>query len=241
MNFDGNLSEKEDQSAYIQIADSSGQVLSRIQDSDGKNHYHLRAGQKYTLTRKLPESYYKIITWKLEISSNRNSYIHISETGYAKQGRKEGAERQTIKVLQMLPGDGEGNWKLDKTSDPNNSKFVNKFQNKLTELEGKINFDFDIQVTSIQVSKINDYTTSHEFRSVLNGYDILIIGFADMYSNIDNTYSQVDDILDFIKSGKSVIFSHDTTSYINYNETVTDNKVYVNSDHSLALVNITQL
>ena len=36
LNFDGNLSEKEDQSAYIQIADSSGQVLSRIQDSDGK-------------------------------------------------------------------------------------------------------------------------------------------------------------------------------------------------------------
>lgn len=231
LNFDGNLSEKEDQSAYIQIADSSGQVLSRIQDSDGKNHYHLRAGQKYTLTRKLPESYYKIITWKLEISSNRNSYIHISETGYAKQGRKEGAERQTIKVLQMLPSNGEGNWKLDKTSDPNNSKFVNKFQNKLTELEGKINFDFDIQVTSIQVSEINAYTTSHEFRSVLNGYDILIIGFDDMYSNIDNDYNQVDDILDFIKSGKSVIFSHDTTSYINYNETVTDLKVYIKSNH----------
>lgn len=238
LNFDGNLSEKEDQSAYIQIADSSGQVLSRIQDSDGKSHYHLRAGQEYTLTRKLPESYYKIITWKLEISSNRNSYIHTSENGYAKQGRKKGVERQTIKVLQMLPGNGEGNWKLDKTSDPNNSKFINKFQKKLTELEKDINFDFDIQVTSIQVSEINAYTTSHQFRSVLNGsgtddgYDILIIGFADMYSNIDNDCNQVDDILDFIKSGKSVIFSHDTTSYINYNETVTDNKVYVNSDHS---------
>ena len=237
LNFDGNLSEKEDQSAYIQIADSSGQVLSRLQDSDGKSHYHLRAGQEYTLTRKLPESYYKIITWKLEISSNRNSYIHTSETGYAKQGRKEGVERQTIKVLQMLPGDEEGHWKLDKTSDPNNPKFVNKFQEKLTNLETDINFDFDIQVTSIQVSEINAYTTSHHFRSVLNGsgtddgYDILIIGFADMYSNIDNTYSQVDDILDFIKSGKSVIFSHDTTSYINYNKTVTDNKVYIKSNH----------
>ena len=73
LNFDGNLSEKEDQSAYIQIADSSGQVLSRIQDSDGKNHYHLRAGQKYTLPRKLPESNYKIITRKLEISRNLNT------------------------------------------------------------------------------------------------------------------------------------------------------------------------
>ena len=238
LNFDGNLSEKEDQSAYIQIADSSGQVLSRVQDSDGKSHYHLRAGQEYTLTRKLPESYYKIITWKLEISSNRNSYIHTSETGYAKQGRKMGVERQTIKVLQMLPGNVEGNWKLDKTSDPKNSQFVNLFQKKLTELKTNIDFDFDIQVTSIQVSEINAYTTSHQFRSVLNGsgtddgYDILIIGFADVYSNINNNYNQVDDILDFIKSGKSVIFSHDTTSFINYNETVTDLKVYVNSDHT---------
>ena len=60
----------------------------------------------------------------------------------------------------------------------------------------------------------------------------MIIGFADMYSNIDNTYPQVDDILDFIKFGKNVIFSHDTTSFINYNETVTDLRVYVNSDHS---------
>lgn len=232
LNFDGNLSEKEDQSAYIQIADSSGQVLSRIQDSDGKNHYHLRAGQKYTLTRKLPESYYKIITWKLEISSNRNSYIHTSENGYAKQGRKEGAEPQTIKVLQLLPENGGGNWDLSLES--------GLFQTKLKQLkkDKKINFDFDIKVTTTTVNAINAYTNQHEFRDVLNGsgigngYDILIIGFADVYSNINNNYNQVDDILDFIKSGKSVIFSHDTTSFINYNETVKDLKVYVKSDHS---------
>lgn len=232
LNFDGNLSEKEDQSAYIQIADSSGQVLSRIQDSDGKNHYHLRAGQKYTLTRKLPESYYKIITWKLEISSNRNSYIHTSENGYAKQGRKEGAEPQTIKVLQLLPENGGGNWDLSLES--------GLFQTKLKQLkkDKKINFDFDIKVTTTTVNAINAYTNQHEFRDVLNGsgigngYDILIIGFADVYSNINNNYNQVDDILDFIKSGKSVIFSHDTTSYINYNETVKDLRVYVKSDHS---------
>lgn len=229
LNFDGNLSEKEDQSAYIQIADSSGQVLSRIQDSDGKNHYHLRAGQKYTLTRKLPESYYKIITWKLEISSNRNSYIHTSETGYAKQGRKERVQRQIIKVLQLLPKNGGGKWDL--SSEP--------FQKTLDDLktDNRINFDFDIQVTTTTVNTINAYTDQHKFRDFLNGsgigngYDILIIGFDDMYSNIDNTYAQVDDILDFIKSGKSVIFSHDTTSYINYNKTVKELKVYINSNH----------
>ena len=229
LNFDGNISEKEDQSAYIQIADLSGQVLSRIQDSDGKNHYHLRAGQKYTLTRKLPESYYKIITWKLEISSNRNSYIHTSETGYAKQGRKERVQRQIIKVLQLLPKNGGGKWDL--SSEP--------FQKTLDDLktDNRINFDFDIQVTTTTVNTINAYTDQHKFRDFLNGsgigngYDILIIGFDDMYSNIDNTYAQVDDILDFIKSGKSVIFSHDTTSYINYNKTVKELKVYINSNH----------
>ena len=184
------------------------------------------------MTRKLPESYYKIITWKLEISSNRNSYIHTSETGYAKQGRKEGAEPQTIKVLQLLPGNGGGNWDLSLKS--------GLFQTKLKELkkDKKINFDFDIQVTPTTVNTINAYKRQHEFRDILNGsgtnsgYDILIIGFDDVYSNIDNTYAQVDDILDFIKSGKSVIFSHDTTSFINYNETVTDLRVYVKSDHS---------
>lgn len=231
LNFDGNLSEKEDQSAYIQIADSSGQVLSRIQDSDGKNHYHLRAGQKYTLTRKLPESYYKIITWKLEISSNRNSYIHTSENGYAKQGRKAGVPRQPIKVLQITPSQNANHWDL--------SDSKGKFQEKLSTLKGTNNFDFDIQIETISVGEVNGYKNKNELKKILDngknndgGYDILIIGFADMYSNIDNTYSQVDDILDFIKSGKSVIFSHDTTSYINYNETVTDNKVYVNSAHS---------
>lgn len=234
LNFDGNLSEKEDQSSYIQIADSSGQVLSRVQDSDGKSHYHLRAGQEYTLTRKLPESYYKIITWKLEISSNRNSYIHTSESGYAKQGRKEEADPQTIKVLQLLPvlpNNSVGNWDLSLES--------GSFQTKLNKLKEnkKINFDFDIKVTTKTVNEINEYKKKHQFHDVLNGsgtddgYDILIIGFADMYNNINNNYNQVDDILDFIKSGKSVIFSHDTTSFINYNETVTDLKVYIKSDH----------
>jgi hypothetical protein len=44
---------------------------------------------------------------------------------------------------------------------------------------------------------------------------MLIIGFADVYKDIK--ISDVQAILDFIRSGRSVIFSHDTTSYVNYN------------------------
>lgn len=222
LNFDGNLSDREEQSSYIQITDESGQVISSIKDDGDKTHYELRAGKTYTLTRKLPEAYFKIITWKLEISSNRNPYIHTSETGYAKQGRN-GTQKQTIKVLQ-LQADATGNY-WDLTT----GKSERLFQQKIIKLNNNDNFDFNIQIESISVTDINNYQTAdddHKLKKILDdgkasgsgGYDMLIIGFADGFNNINNDCHQVEDILDFIKSGKSVLFSHDTTSYINYDQ-----------------------
>ena len=230
LNFDGNLSDREEQSSYIQITDESGQVISSIKDDGDKTHYELRAGKTYTLTRKLPEAYFKIITWKLEISSNRNPYIHTSETGYAKQGRN-GAQKQTIKVLQ-LQADASGNyWDLT-TGKSGLEKRL--FQSKINDLNAKNDFDFNIQIESISVTDINKFRATnddHKLKKILDdgkevlsgasgsgGYDMLIIGFADGFNNINNDCHQVEDILDFIKSGKSVLFSHDTTSYINYDQ-----------------------
>lgn len=227
LNFDGNLSDREEQSSYIQITDESGQVISSIKDDGDKTHYELRAGKTYTLTRKLPEAYFKIITWKLEISSNRNPYIHTSETGYAKQGRN-GTQKQTIKVLQ-LQADAAGNyWDLT-TGKSGLEKRL--FQSKINDLNAKNDFDFNIQIESISVTDINKFRADHKLKEILDdgkevlsgaagsgGYDMLIIGFADGFNNINNDCHQVEDILDFIKSGKSVLFSHDTTSYINYDQ-----------------------
>lgn len=230
LNFDGNLSDREEQSSYIQITDESGQVISSIKDDGDKTHYELRAGKTYTLTRKLPEAYFKIITWKLEISSNRNPYIHTSETGYAKQGRN-GTQKQTIKVLQ-LQADATGNyWDLTTGKSELNDR---RFQKKINDLNADDDFDFNIQIESISVTDINNFqaaNANHKLKEILDdgkevlngaagsgGYDMLIIGFADGFNNINNDCHQVEDILDFIKSGKSVLFSHDTTSYINYDQ-----------------------
>ena len=237
LNFDGNLSDREEQSSYIQITDESGQVISSIKDDGDKAHYELRAGKTYTLTRKLPEAYFKIITWKLEISSNRNPYIHTSETGYAKQGRN-GTQKQTIKVLQ-LQADASGNyWDLT-TGKTELEKRL--FQSKIKKLNDDINFDFNIQIESISVTDINSFQAAdddHKLKKILDdgkevlsgaagsgGYDMLIIGFADGFNNINNDCHQVEDILDFIKSGKSVLFSHDTTSYVNYDQNEMCNKI----------------
>ena len=108
------------------------------------------------------------------------------------------------------------------------------FQSKINDLNADNNFDFNIQIESVSVTKINNFQgedDDHKLKKILDngnevlngaagsgGYDMLIIGFADGFNNINNDCHQVEDILDFIKSGKSVLFSHDTTSYINYDQ-----------------------
>lgn len=55
-------------------------------------------------------------------------------------------------------------------------------------------------------------------KAKLDTQQMLIIGFADVYQDIPNNHNQVQAILEYIQSGRSVIFSHDTTSYVNYNK-----------------------
>lgn len=209
MNFDGNLSEKEEQSKYIVIEDSKGNVMTQTTDGD-RSFYELAEGETYTLTRKIPEDYYKLITWKLEVTSNRNSYVHTSQTGYAKQ-KNESGQKQVIKVLQILPStekkpSAKGTWNLK-----NDSTFKSMIQN----IE-----DFDIQIDQIWATDINNkdgkYNTKEKLAERLQDVQMVIMGFDDDYPDISNKNGQVEAILDYVKKGKSIIFTHDTTSYMNY-------------------------
>ena len=200
LNFDGNMSEKENQQKYIEIQDESGNVLSR--NSEGQ--YELKIGKQYTLIRKIPSDYYKVINWKLVISSNRNSYIHVSETGYAKQ--KKTGEKQQIKVLQLVP-DNSCTWNL-KTNLQSNTTF----KQLLAQVE-----DFELSIEELKVSSIGSMTYT-DMKNKLADQQMLIIGFADVYQDIPNDDNQVQAILEYIQSGRSVIFSHDTTSYVNYDK-----------------------
>ena len=199
LNFDGNLSEKESQDKYITIQDENGNVLSQKDYGDGDMRYELKIGRKYTVIRKIPSDYFKLITWKLELTSNRNTYIHTSETGYAKQ--KNTGSKQEIKVLQLVPT--YCTWNLS-TSD--------KFRSLLNNVD-----DFDIRIFTETVSNIKNYT-KEQMQNLLSDKQMLVIGFADAYEDIDNSNGQVGAILEFVKSGKSIIFAHDTTSYINFDK-----------------------
>lgn len=207
LNFDGVFSSKEVQDNYMTITDSSGNVLSQVSYGKNDQRYQLKIGQQYTVTRKIPSDYYKLITWKLVLTSNDNTYIHTSETGYAKQDNPSNA-KQTINVLQIIPDKG-GNWRLAQDT---------SLKNRLAQ-DVK---DFNINIEEITVS---NFAKLADVKAKLDTKQMLIIGFDDAYQNIPNDKGQVEAILAFIKSGKSVIFSHDTTSFQNFTYSTTYPKI----------------
>ena len=217
LNFDGNLSEKEVQDKYMSITDSKGKVLSQVAYGTDDLRYQLKIGEQYTVTRKIPADYYKLITWKLVITNNDNTYIHTSETGYSKQDLPNGTKKQEIKVLQIIPDNG-GKWNLEQDAKKIIKQDAKEIKGVLNEALSQIQ-DFEIEIKSDTVSQYvrkNGCNTKEDYLNYLKNYQILIIGFDDVYPDISNDKGQVDAIREYIKSGRSVIFSHDTTSYLSY-------------------------
>lgn len=203
LNFDGNFSSLEEQQKYVEITNKNGEVVPLSQYGENEYRYELKADETYTLTRKIPEDYYKVIAWKLEVTNNVNGYIRTSDIGYAKQ-KNNSMKKPEINVLQIMPDIGvhgkNGTWILG--GDNADKSFKTLISNVP---------DFAINVTSVTISEFEENAKEY-----LSGKQMLIIGFDDSYPNISNDEHQVDLILEFIKQGKSVIFSHDTVSYINW-------------------------
>ncbi len=202
LNFDGNLSSTEEQTEYMQIQDEKGNVVKK---ENGK--YQLKIGKEYTLTRKIPKDYYKVITWKIQVSNNDNPAIRTSRMGFTK---REAGDKQNINVLQIYPVAVKGKladvtWYLNQDEE---------FKQMLGEVA-----DFNISITEKDTRSYEKEfkEAKDEGRNLLDKYQMIIIGFADGFGidNIDNSDGAVDAIRDFIEDGKSVLFSHDTTSFVN--------------------------
>lgn len=224
LNFDGNLSDAEEQQKYIEIRDEYNQVLEPV-----NGRYQLKIGGKYSLTRKIPDDYFKIITWKLELVSNTNENIRTSVMGYSK--RKNNGVKVPIKILQITPANGidhtTGNWNLEEDMRPENEGRV------LPKNMKKVD-DFDITFKEMTVTEYVDAYLKDN--NLLDQYQMVIIGFDDCMQNISNE-DAVKAIISFIKAGKSVIFSHDCTSKYNWDYKTTDIQSYKNDSNYKSVYN----
>ena len=162
----------------------------------------------YKLEYELPNGYVGVIPWKLKASQATNEFRYDSKSGYFY--RKNTVEKEKIKILQIdteltyVVKDEHGNNKTVSTST------FNMADNKtFKDLLSKVD-DFDVNIDHVYANEYADkYTDGY-----LNHYDMLVLGFGDMYS-ITNKNGCVDGIRNYIKSGKPVLFTHDTTSYAN--------------------------
>lgn len=209
INSDGKFSETQEKIAANDMKlYRDGQLVEPTRADDQSYDYYIQAGtMNYKLEYELPNGYVGVIPWKLKVSQATNEFRYDSKSGYFY--RKNTVEKEKIKILQIdteliVVKDENGNDKTISTST------FNMADNKtFNDLLSKVD-DFDVNIDHVYANEYADkYTDGY-----LNNYDMIVLGFGDMYS-ITNKNGCVDGIRNYIKSGKPVLFTHDTTSYAN--------------------------
>lgn len=205
LNCDGNFSksEKLDDIAVMQ----NGNVIKKE-----NGIYQLSLNTTYTVSRKIPWEYIKLMPWKLVVTNNNNSEIRTSEIGYTKR-QNTTSTKNTINVLQIIPNDSVNcTWNLATDT---------TFQNLFDKVK-----DFNVKISTITVGQ---YETRYSANATyLDQYNMLIIGFCDgagygsSYGGNNPTNFSANGaqrILEFANTGKSVILAHDNTSSSVYDRT----------------------
>lgn len=211
---------------YIRKGDEWNKV-DPIATANG-NRYELRTGETYRVIRALPEEYVGVIPWKLVFYDNADRLVRTAKSGYTSVPQQNG--KKTIRVLQLLSDDNRNNWNLH-----DDSTFSN-YINGLTDWNVSID---SMTVTYLVNDKLKIGGTSdtdiqriyQESYNLFQQYDMLILGFGDAYrfgytyGASDVYYNRLDNVKrnlavgwavrDYIESGKSILFTHDTTSYVN--------------------------
>lgn len=214
-NSDGKFSNE-----YEEIMDIT---LTHVASGKVVNNGELIAGEQYTLTRQVPDSFSGVLTWKVEVSQTTNKFIRDNVTGYTRLGD---TQKVVLNILQVRR-DGGTPLVLEKAI--GNSKGAGN-NNTLSALvwggyckaDGVtykgITDDFQFKFTTMTNKQFNEAYASGKLN--LMSYDMVVLGFYDSYDlrngkETDINYNAVNGpggLKEYIDSGRSVLFAHDTTS-----------------------------
>ncbi|MDD3138989.1 MAG: DUF5057 domain-containing protein [Lachnospiraceae bacterium] len=220
INADGKYKSEELQSGCY-IVDSNDVEA----EKDASGNYLLYSGVSYKLTKSIPNSYVGTIPWKMEVAqlaNNVKTYVRTSLEGY-KTLASTATTAETINILQIIQPTNDGSTTLILDNNPStaiqgSTAFINLLRDP--SLAG-----YNIIVTSVRSDAYAASFVSQAKigKNYLDQYNMVILGFADVYKEISNAQGTgnllnmgpVDGILNFINRGKSVLFTHDTTSFVN--------------------------
>ena len=185
------------------------------------------AGSPIIISRTLDEKYADVIPWRLKVHRADRPVIRAEESGFAAFASIPISETEVYKtridVLQITSNKSTVN--LEELMNPPEG-MTSLFYQYTRDLE-----DFNVKIKTITVNQFQELYKGNAYeinrpeetdklvliddRGARKSYDMLILGFGDCYSDIDNSYGALDNIRAFINSGRSVLFTHDTTSFVN--------------------------
>ena len=181
---------------------------------DDSGRYHLSPGHSYEVVKEIPDGYTGFLSWKLEFLENENinsdigefSKVRNSITGYC--AVPCGVNKPEIKILQLIKGDGTNNFDLSNAA-------MDTYYSQVP--------DYKISVSQMTFTQYIDKNVTGGYPSAetsyidfLNSYDMIVMGFADMYNtgaNDTRVKSAVLAIREYTLSGRSILFTHDLTSF----------------------------
>ena len=167
-------------------------------------------GNKYVISHSMDLIFVGYLDWKIELKRSENGIkTYVTDHSIFKAYNKH---YKVINALQIYPNtntDGENLYLCPPggTSTPAQDAF-NSLVNKLN-LE---KLGFKLTITSVPVNSeqgINALVDREN--NYLDQYDMVIVGFADSYGGDDEFSPLVTQkLVDFAKSGKSALYTHDT-------------------------------
>lgn len=165
---------------------------------------------QHILQHSLDKDFIGYLDWKIEISKVSNAEVKTNLLGSSKY--KPLSETRTINVLQIKTnreyqsGGTVGNGNLiDLSTDTNFKNLINS---------NAVKNDYTVNVTSMTIKDANYKALNGTL--VLNGkYNMVILGFEDGFGVYSGNFEDFNDSLiallkEYIKTGQSVMFTHDT-------------------------------
>ena len=188
-------------------------------------HYELRTGYTYKVVRVLPDDYQGVLPWKMIFYDNSDALVRTAVSGYTAVDR---GSRVDIQVLQLMSDRKASNdktlWNLESDSDVKSLlSGIREFNVSIdsvktsTFINGLISDD---QLKKLKTDEQKSEAYYNAAYTTFQQYDMLILGFGDNYQfgGKDQSLKNMavsEAIRDYIEDGKSVLFTHDSSSYIN--------------------------
>ena len=173
----------------------------------------------------LPDDYQGVLPWKMIFFDKSDALVRTAVSGYTAVDR---GSRVDIQVLQLMSDRKASNdktlWDLESDSDVKSLlSGIREFNVSIDSVKTSTFINGLISDDQLKKLKTDEQKSEAYYNAAYNTfqqYDMLILGFGDNYQfgSKDQSLKNMavsEAIRDYIEDGKSVLFTHDSSSYIN--------------------------